>query len=519
MSQKDNELLKTAEFKKVLGVEEFFDELSKDSKVGFFQTFLNKVNSRILKLFEYFIEVRLFIAPQDTEKEKMPLQVKKLMEVLFKQKIIKNIMELENYNDEPKIFCFVSVLEDTSTFFDAKMSVESSLSADSDRDTAIIKSVCEAAERFSAGFYKEKKFIKTSYNKVSSKAINPLSFVGISENQRNESGVGKGLNQKFKIKETSVFNWIRGKSIDGKNVLIPAQLVYCPYNFRHYPEEPIILLPITTGIAAGQSFEDALYRGICESVERDAFMITWLNKLSPPVIDLNSIEDEEMKKIVESAKRYNLEIYAIDMTTDIKIPSVLSVIIDRTGIGPAVMVSAKTSLNLKEAIVGAIQEGLSGRIVRRSKIARSPDSIKLRADYFLENPSEIKTFHDRMIYWTKTDMIEKIEFLLKGQRKKITSTELFNYIASSDGERVNIVLDTIKNNGLNGYWIDITYPAFKKSGLRVVKFISPELHPLNMTERIKYLGGDRLYSVPVSMGYYKKPLLPEELNSVPHPFP
>ena len=38
---------------------------------------------------------------------------------------------------------------------------------------------------------------------------------------------------------------------------------------------------VTTGLATGQSLEEAIAKGILEVVERDAFMISYLNRLSP----------------------------------------------------------------------------------------------------------------------------------------------------------------------------------------------------------------------------------------------
>lgn len=48
--------------------------------------------------------------------------------------------------------------------------------------------------------------------------------------------------------------------------------------------------------------------------------------------------------------------------------------------------------------------------------------------------------------------------------------------------------------------------------------IIPELQPLYLDERYPYFGSDRLYSVPVKLGYLKNPNNENTLNKFPHPF-
>ncbi len=136
-----------------------------------------------------------------------------------------------------------------------------------------MKTVGEGLERFCLCVYREKHFLLSTFDKISQKALSPLSFAGISPSQRQ-------ANPRLKIDEKSVFRWVEGFSLyDKKKVFIPAQLVYVGY--KYHPQEPMIREQISTGAAAADSFKGALYKGICEAVERDAFMITYFNKLSP----------------------------------------------------------------------------------------------------------------------------------------------------------------------------------------------------------------------------------------------
>lgn len=146
---------------------------------------------------------------------------------------------------------------------------------------------------------------------------------------------------------------------------MPAQLVYVPYSYQH--DEPLLRFPISTGAATGVSLDDALYRGICEVVERDAFMITYLNKIVSPQVNLFSIKDKTIYDIANIFKRYKLELVILNLTTDLQIPVFAAVTLDRTGLGPAVSVGLKAGFNIKETIIGAIEESLMVRTWIRDK--------------------------------------------------------------------------------------------------------------------------------------------------------
>ncbi len=91
-------------------------------------------------------------------------------------------------------------------------------------------------------------------------------------------------------------------------------------------------------------------------------------------------------------KRYNLEIYLIDITTDIAIPSMMAAIIDRTGIGQSICISTRTDLDIIQAIRGAIFEAIQGRIEFRGVPFSSPDMVKKRKGI------KIRSLSDKNLY-------------------------------------------------------------------------------------------------------------------------
>ena len=415
--------------------------------------------------------------------------------------IIKRIYKTTNYNDEPKLFNYTAELCNTKIFSEVNVDKYSS-GCSLNQEEAIKKAFGEAIERYCLAVYKEDDFIKATYDKMGDRAIDLYSIVNFSENQLN-SEFKDNRYDFLKYNKFTEFNWVKGYSlIQQKEIYIPAQLVYVPYNYNN---EKLINFPISTGAALGTSLSFALYRGICEIIERDAFMIFYLNKLVPKVIDLKSIDDPTISKLAEITCRYNLELFCYDITTDLKIPVAFSVIIDRSGVGPAVSCGINSDVNWKKAIEGSIYESIHSRPWMREIITKTKHIPTLK--------DKIITIEERGLLWYNPDMIDHLNFLFKS--KKMMKVDGKSKEKSLSG-KLSKVLKTLIDKHLNTYFVDITTPDAKDFGFRVVKVVIPELQPLYLDERFRYLGGNRLYKVPSYLGYPEKK--EEDLNRIPHPF-
>ena len=481
----------------------------------FFNFILNKFHSNLLELIEKIIGTKLYIFIDNSYLLNISQRAKEISTNLIQERIIKKITKVSRFfPDEPEIIQYQvempSTLPDISFYSDGRgTSSKFGGGADLNEERAFMKTIGEGLERFCICIYREKTCLLSNYEKISKKSLDPLSFAGISDNQRK-------LSKRLRIDEKSIFRWVKGFSlISKKEVLIPAQLVYIGY--KYYSQEPIIQQQLSTGAAAADSFEEALYKGICEAVERDAFMITYFNKLSIPLINLEIIDNKEFQKLLAMFRRYKLELFVLEITTNINIPSFMAVIIDRSGIGPVVHVGTKTSLNIENAIVGVVYEALRGKLGSRKRLSlidKQEEKIKsLRAD-----SSKIKTFSDRTLFWNSLDMINKIEFIFKGSKKEFNKKELKKYKNTPIKEKLKIAVDLCQERDINLYGVDVTIPQIRKEGIYVAKVLSPQLQPLYFNEEIKHLYGKRLFDVPVILGYYKKALSKDKLNSLPHPF-
>jgi len=413
--------------------------------------------------------------------------------VLRENRIVKKIYKDPQYNDEPKIFNYGIRYKATRT---DNLNIASGFSFD--RDLALIRALGEALERYSLETYIP--YISTigSIAKIEKlgEFLNPLDISPFLTKQLEQK-----KNHRFLIKKNSNFSWTKATLYNyNKEILLPAQLV--SFNYSLINREPRILPINSTGTAFDTTFEGAFYRALCELIERDAFMISYLNKLPSPKINLKSLNSKNVNKILDILERYKLEVYVLDLATDLKIPAFGAVIIDKTGLGPAVSIGLKAGWEIENCITGSIEEALMTRSWIRDKFGY------IKAAY--KESEDIETIEQRAFLWFSTKMIGKLDFWLKN--KKTINISKNKTIENKLEKTLKILLE----NNMNIIYKNITPMNIKNGGFFVIRAIIPQLQPLYLNEKYKFLGKERLYDVPYKLGFRRKKAV--DLNKVPHPF-
>lgn len=413
--------------------------------------------------------------------------------VLKENTIINGIYRDPQYNDEPKIFNYGIRYKNTRK---DNLNIASGFSFN--KQLALVRVLGEALERYSLDIYKPKIVAKGSIAKISKQGqyLEPLRVSPFSIKQLKQK-----KNSKFIIRNSSKFSWSEAVFLNkNKKILIPSQLI--SFNHSLIDGEPEIMPINSTGTAFGLTFDEALYRALCEAIERDAFMINYLNKIPSPRIDLKSLNDVDLNKIIDILERYKLEVFVFDLTTDIEIPVFEALVLDRTGLGPAVSLGLKAGWETKNCIIGAIEESLMTRSwIRDNSFHINPGPKKVE---------EIENIEQRAFLWFPTQMIEQLDFWLKNKNIAKVDTE------KKSGNKLEKTLRLLIDNGMTIIYKDITPNVIKNAGFFVIRTLIPELQPLYLNEKYKFLGNKRLYNVPLKLGFTKKN--ESDLNKVPHPF-
>ncbi len=346
---------------------------------------------------------------------------------------------------------------------------------------AQLKALAESVERYCSSVVSQVT-ISGSFKELKRRnPVDPEKFLNFSEDimGMTRSEYGSYLRE-FQL------DWVEG--LDERRmqkVIIPAQIVYSPYDFKG---EPIIRIPISTGAAFGPNFSFARERGLLEIVERDSFSIAWLTKRKFPKIELKK---KDLKELESYFNRYALEISTFDITTDLDIPSVMAIIIDRTGIGPAVSVGLKSSTTIEEAIRGAMLEAQHVRgWIRFSYMAEGAP--------LLSKASKINGLKERGYYWYKLDRIKDLNFFLENDLECAQTIKR---------PKIYSVRARLLNKGYEIYTVDLSNNDVRRKGFSVVKSIVPQCHPLCLDEDYPYYAGERLSRYTDG-----------KLNTMPHPF-
>lgn len=270
------------------------------------------------------------------------------------------------------------------------------------------------------------------------------------------------------LRSTTYRWWPVTERTSQSNSAIPAQTIF----LSSFDGEPALRPErITTGAALGLAgTSEAFESGLLECIERDACIAAYLNQ-SPlrRIVNLPPAANE----LVDYLDRYRLEPHIFDVTTDLGVPTVLVIAVDRTGIGPAITTGSRAAWTYEKAIVSAILESIqsrrSGRLMRDTLFPAG-----------LPSASEITSMDHRFFYWHAPERIADLAPWLETPRTVDFST----LNATSHAAACTRVLAA---KGYRIFVADITLPPIRQAGFEVVKVVIPELHPLYLDERAKSL--------------------------------
>lgn len=323
---------------------------------------------------------------------------------------------------------------------------------------------------------------------------------GIGETTRNN----EALPTDYRITDASAFLCVPARDVlDGREKYLPLQW----FSFAHARQyvytrqEPQIFPLITTGSAAGQSHREALLGGLCEIIERDAFMIYWARRITPTKVDIGPFAFS--RQVKDMAERYRLETHFLYLKTDMPTHVIACVVIDRTGIGPAVAIDASAGSDLERCL----EKAYMGAVGLRPLLRRQHKRLGSR---LLDQ--EQLTINDRSLWWYETDKIKEMDFLLSGEVQRVFP----DYYRDSIEKEWNDLIAFFRREAHPVYYRDIISPDLHKAvGTSVVSVKAPTLIPMHLNERERTVTGERLFSMPRLLGLTCGT---EGINEQPHPF-
>lgn len=364
-----------------------------------------------------------------------------------------------------------------------------------DRQDALRRCLGEASERY-CWFNGQ-----ATYRRMRAGDIHYFnSFPRCAENEECVQGF-KGIDPDWQLSMTGA-----SEVSDGREHWIPAAYVYLlDY---HELDEPAVCNAMSTGTAFHRTLLDAVWSGLCEVAERDAFMLAWLNQISPKeiLIDPRSAPYQLSSRLKRFAEG-DLSIRFFDITSEFRVPTLLS--ITRSSLFPYLNVTVTTHAEPLVALTKCLDETIVVTYAQRMGGSESkPPSLK---DF-----SWIRDLAARADLYSNWPDTPAFDFVCQGKGGTIALDRFLEetwWTRPQSWSDLKAICQRLKeDHGLSVLYSDITTDDMRDCGI-TVRVVVPQMMPLIMSERAKWLATPRL------INHARKHGVEPSRNPYPHPFP
>jgi ribosomal protein S12 methylthiotransferase accessory factor len=421
---------------------------------------------------------------------------------LADQSLVLRWFNFPPYHDEPKIWHLSATLKAA----DVKMEIspedgdtaEVAGGSSLQLDRALAKLAGESVER-----YATTRNLSVECGELNS--WNNLKVSGLKSLDPVELPIGDESQRKYRRDQKVA--WLQGIDLRSwETTYIPAQLIFVPHVFLE--NEAVWRSPISTGAAAHSSLEGALYAGLCEVIERDAFQVAWLRqlKLTHLKIPTGDTQVHQMlMKLLALSKRYHLRCELYQIPCSLPLTVCMAIIWDDTGIGPPCAVAAKCSPSLVTACLGAVEEAYQMRSWLRRLLDTSGASLKSKS---------LNTLRDRARHWLTTEAAQVLANWIQQANQDSSTVGVERLLTLSE------LIDAVTQDGGSPYAVDLTPrlpTSIQELGWYSIKIVVPQYQPLNLTEEMEDFALERLDNAETRLGV-EALISVGQRHQYPHPF-
>jgi ribosomal protein S12 methylthiotransferase accessory factor len=313
-------------------------------------------------------------------------------------------------------------------------------------------------------------------------------------------------------------SWVWGHSLtDRRPLLVPEVLTYyhTPGLTDRFVQES------SNGCASGGSAAEAVYYGLMEVVERDAFLLAWYGQQPLPELDPASATRPATRQMVARLEMYGYRARFFDAALTFPIPVVTGVA-ERYDGGPGRMCfGAGAGLDPEAALASALDEIATDAVNLAGRTEREEARLRAMAADF----DKVAALHDHPLVYGLPEMARYADFLLKPRGPRVPLRERYGagrtLPASDDlADDAAACVAAVAEAGFEVIVVDQTLPEQRELGLWTVSVLVPGLLPIDFGwSRQRALGMPRLRTGLREAGLRDHDLADAELNPAPHPFP
>jgi ribosomal protein S12 methylthiotransferase accessory factor len=311
-------------------------------------------------------------------------------------------------------------------------------------------------------------------------------------------------------------DWVWGYSLrDARPILVPLVLTY----YHCAPRRERFVQECSNGCASGSSLVEAVYVGLSEVVERDAFLLAWYGRLALPELDAATSQRPATRIMVDRLRMCGYRARFFDATTAIGIPVVVAAAERVDGGLGALCFGAGAGVDPEEALSSALDEIATDALSLR----RRAEHARTRLEAMAADFDQVRALHDHPLLYGLPAMRRYAEFLLgPGPQPSRSGRPVAGlrppWPNSGDlADDVRLSVAALAGAGFDVIVVDQTSPEQRGMGLHTASVLVPGLLPIDFGwSRQRALTMPRLHAA-----LPRRPGVPEaaRLNPAPHPFP
>lgn len=365
-------------------------------------------------------------------------------------------------------------------------------------EEAWLKAVVEVVERYCLLWpHHRSRIVRASLEQVRDQAVPVDRFGLFSEEQYREDPAIHAPGPSEEIDWTWAYSLTHCRF-----VLVPAALAFPAVGER--PPNNYTRGLTSTGVAAHICVSAAVLAGLYEVVERDAVMLSWLQRRSPTRLTVGPTTPL-LRDLVENHFRLpDFEFVLVDLTADSGIPTVGCLALSDRPDRPAAVMGAASRGDPVEAARKALFE--------TAQVLSALHSLGVSARSSMA-ASEVRHVDDHARYYSSDDAATHLSFLAASPSE--TLIQSLGSEGSSDGsDSLEKMVARLAGVGLEVLVVDLTTPDVGSCGYRAVKVLVPGTVDLNGDVRYPHLGSPRIRTVPERLGW---PSAGDRLNLLPCP--
>ncbi|HPE62628.1 MAG TPA: YcaO-related McrA-glycine thioamidation protein [Methanothrix sp.] len=299
---------------------------------------------------------------------------------------------------------------------------------------ARVSAMMEGIERYSAEVH-DREVLVESYSKLKAdlNAVDPRDLAPPQES-----------NPDMAIPWVSGFDLIRKEE-----VMVPASGVFHPLPMNY----PQLFRTNTNGLASGNVLEEAVFHGLSEVIERDAWSLVEAVKRTGPLV--TDVEDGLAAGLIEKFASAEVEVRIKDITSDIGVPTIAAASDDLQLKDPALLtIGMGTHTSAEVAVLRALTEVAQSRLTQIHGAREDTTTADFR----------------RQIGYERTKRLNRHWF-------EDIGTKSFGEIESQDSEDflddINLMLRRLEASGMDrAIVVDLTR---EEIGVPVVRVMVPGL--------------------------------------------